>query len=218
MAASSRSASHLRIVSDRTQGELSEASLAEALRLREPWAAEVAWKRHASSVYGLLARGLGRRADAETLTQEVFLRLFTRIRALQEPAALKSFIYSHALVVMRRELRRRWLRHFFPGRNRALGSEEAKWLLDRPARLVLSRLYEVLDELSPNDRALFVLREIEGLSYGEIAEVLGKSVAFVTRSVTRVCGRVELKVRGDWLIEQYVAHAHPLETDRREGA
>lgn len=217
MVASSRTA-HLRIVSDRAPGELSEAALAEALRRREPWAAEVAWKRHSSSVYGLLARGLGRGADAETLTQDVFLRVFTHIRALEEPAALKSFIYSHAVVVMRRELRRRWLRRLFPRTNGGLANGEARGLLDRPARLVLSRLYEVLDELGPSDRALFALREIEGLSYGEMAEVLGKSLAFVKRRVARVSGRVEVKVRGDSLLEHYVAHADPPETDRREGA
>ena len=122
------------------------------------------------------------------------------------------------MVVLRRELRRRWFRSFLPKKNRGLTNEEAKWLLDRPARLVLSRLYEVLDELGPSERALFVLREIEGMSYGEIAEVLATSVARVKRRVARVSARVEVLVRGDSLLDHYVVHARPSGADRLEGA
>lgn len=218
MVVSLRSAPHLRVVSDRSPGELSEAGLTEALQRREPWAAEVAWKRHSSAVYGLFTRGLGRGADVESLTQEVFLRLFTRIGSLEEPAALRSFIYSHAVTLMRRELWRRKLRRYLPARKRGIVYEETRWQLDRPSRLVLSRLYAVLDQLSPSDRTLFTLRELEGLGYGEIAEVLGKSVGTVKRRVARICGRVEVMARGDVLLDQYVAHGMPAEADRQEGA
>lgn len=218
MVASSRSVPHLRVVSDRSPGELGEAALTGALRRREPWAAELTWKRYAPAVYGLLARALGRGADVEALTQEVFLGLFPRMPALEEPAALKSFIYSQAIVVLRREFRRRWFRKLLSRKDRGLGNGEARWLLDRPARLVLSRLYELLDGLRPDDRVLFTLREIEGMSHGEIAAILGKPLLSIKRKVARVCARVELLVRADSLIEHYVAHVRPPETDRLEGA
>jgi RNA polymerase sigma-70 factor (ECF subfamily) len=213
-----RSAPHLRIVSDRSPGELSEAALAEALLRREPWAAEAAWKRYSSAVYGLFVRALGRGADMEALTQEVFLRAFTGIGALEEPAALRSFVYSQAVLVMRRELRWRWLRRWFPAKNRGRSNDDALWLLDRRARLVLSRLYEMLDQLSPSDRVVFSLRELEGLSYGEIAEILGKSPSSVKRKVARASGRVEVMVRREPLLDHYVAHGGPFEADRLEGA
>lgn len=217
MPASPRRVPHLRIVGDRTPGELSEASLSEALRRREPWAAEAVWKRHAPSVYGLLARGLGRGAEPEVLTQAVFLRVFARIRSLHEPSALKSFVYSHAAVVLRRELRKRWLRRVL-SRRRALTADEARWLLDRPARLVLARLYEVLDQLSPGDRVIFSLRELEGLSHAQLAEVLGKPVSSVKRRVTRINGRLEVMVRSDPLLDHYVVQTRPCDADRLEGA
>ncbi|HWA71664.1 MAG TPA: sigma-70 family RNA polymerase sigma factor [Polyangiaceae bacterium] len=218
MPASPRRAPHLRIVGDHAPGELSEASLAEALQRREPWAAEAVWKRYAPSVYGLLARGLGRGAEPEALTQAVFFRAFTRIRSLEEPAALRSFVYSHAAIVLRRELRRRWLRRVFSRSRRAVTSDEAKWLLDRPMRLVLARLYDVLDQLSPTDRVIFSLRQLEGLSYAELAEVLGKPVAFVKRKVTRVSARLEVLVRSDPLLDHYVAQPRLSEAEQQEGA
>jgi RNA polymerase sigma-70 factor (ECF subfamily) len=216
--ASPRRAPHLRVVGDHAPGELSEASLAEALQRREPWAAEAVWKRYSPSVYGLLARGLGRGAEPEALTQAVFLRAFTRIRSLEEPAALRSFVYSHAAVVLRRELRRRWLRRFLSRNRRAVTGDEAKWLLDRPARLVLARLYDVLDQLSPSERVVFSLRQLEGLSYAELAEVLGKSVVVAKRKVARVSGRLEVLVRCDPLLDHYVAQPRLCEAERQEGA
>jgi RNA polymerase sigma-70 factor (ECF subfamily) len=188
------------------------------LQRREPWAAEAVWKRYAPSVYGLLARGLGRGAEPEALTQEVFLRSFTRIRSLEEPAALRSFVYSHAATVLRRELRRRWLRRFLSRNRRTVTSDEAKWLLDRPARLVLARLYDVLDQLSPSERVIFSLRQLEGLSYPELAEVLGKSVVVAKRKVARVSGRLEVLVRCDPLLDHYVAQPRLCEAERQEGA
>lgn len=218
MVASSRSVPHLRVVSDRSSSELGEAALVAALRRREAWAAEVAWKRYSPSIYGLLARGLGRGADVEALTQEVFLGLFARLPVIEPPPALRSVVYTQAIGVLRREFRRRWFRRFLSRRDRGAGRDEATWLLDRPARLVLSRLYEVLDGIGPEDRVLFTLREIEGMSHGEIAEVLGKPVAHVKRKAARVCARVEVLVRADTLLDHYVEHVRPLETDRLEGA
>jgi RNA polymerase sigma-70 factor (ECF subfamily) len=119
---------------------------------------------------------------------------------------------------MRRELRRHWLRRWLPGSTRGRAQDEARWLLDRPARLVLSRLYEVLDQLSPSDRVAFALRELEGLSYGEIAEILGKSLGSVKRKVNRASGRVEVLVRADPLLDHYVAHGGPPQVDQQEGA
>jgi RNA polymerase sigma-70 factor (ECF subfamily) len=205
------------VVSDHTPGELSEALLAEALLRREPWAAETVWRHHAPAIFAFLGRGLGRSADIEQLTQEVFLRVLTRIKSLNDPSALQNFIYSLAVGVMRRELRRSALRRLLPRRRRQAGDAEAEWL-DRESRSVLTRLYEVLDELSPLDRIIFVLRQIEGFSYAEMAEVLARPAATLRRKFERIDARVEALVQADPLLEHYLAHAREFETERQEGA
>lgn len=216
--ASPRRAAHLRVVGEHAPAELSEASLARALQRGEPWAAEAVWKRYCACIYGMLARGLGRGAEPESLTQAVFFRAFTHIRSLEEPAALRNFLYSQAAVVLRRELTKRRLRRWFGKSRRFLGRDEARWQPERASRPVLSRLYEVLAQLSPSERVLFSLSQLEGLSDAEVAEVLGKPVAFVKRKLARVSARLEVLVRCDPLLDRYVAEPRLYEVEQQEGA
>src|SRR4051812_27637309 len=71
--------------------------LVAALGRGEPWAAQEVWDRHAGSVRRLMARALGPRPEVEDLTQEVFMRVFSRIGALRDPGALREFVIAVAV-------------------------------------------------------------------------------------------------------------------------
>ena len=47
--------------------------------------------------------------DIEDLTQEIFLRVFVRLPVLRDPSALRAFVLSVAMNVLKWELRRRWV-------------------------------------------------------------------------------------------------------------
>jgi RNA polymerase sigma factor, sigma-70 family len=122
--------------------------------------------------YRTALRLTGNRADAEDVTQEVFVRL---------PAALRGFVggpplfagwlrkvaVRQALVLMRGDRRRR-----------EVGVEGVAALF-APADGVIERMTieSALTRLSPEHRAVFLLKEVEGYAHAEIAELLGITAA-----------------------------------------
>ncbi len=128
-------------------------------------------------VYRYLILVLGNRSDAEDLTQEVFLRLFTSLTRGQTVENVRAWVFrvaQNAAV----DLQRR--------KHRTESMEPEAWteicsLRHDPAPDAESRMLDQerretylakLQRLSPQERRCLYLR-IEGLSYIEIAEVLG---------------------------------------------
>ncbi len=64
---------------------LTESEVARALIEGEPWAATAVWNAHAPKVFRIVARVLGPGADAEDVTHEVFVRVFSRVSGLRDP-------------------------------------------------------------------------------------------------------------------------------------
>ena len=172
-----------------------------------PWAAEEAWNRYAAMVHDLLRRGMGPGADLDDVVQEVFLRLFRKVRTLRDATALRSFVFSIAARVMRWQLRRRMIRRWVGLSESGILPEVSQPPLDVEAREALRRLYTLLEKLSPLDRTIFVLRQSEELSLPEIATAVEMSLSTVKRRLGRTSARVARLVRADPLLSTYVSVA-----------
>ena len=171
--------------------------LVDALVRGEPWAAEEAWERHSGSVRRLMVRALGPRAEVEDLTQEVFMRVFSRIGALRDAQALREFIIAVAVNALKGELRRRWVRrNVFLSSDGSVPDVEARGA-DPEAREALARCYAILDKLRPRERAAFVLRYMEERTLDEVAKGLGVSLRTAKRLVNRAAARVSKHVGSD---------------------
>ena len=175
----------------------SDAEFVAALVRREERAAQQAWQRFAPMVYGVASRALGPSADVDDLVQEIFLRFYSRVHTLSDPSAVRSFIYSISVRVIRWELRGRWLRRVL---SLTAPSElpETEYLpADPEVRDSLQRFYAVLDQLGPDDRTLFVLRFVEELTVDEVAAAAGVSRSTVKRKLSRVAKRVDKLLASD---------------------
>ena len=148
-------ARELRLVarsSDSDRPELDDVALARALIAGESWAPEATWNRYAALVYDMASRALGNEYEAEDVTQEVFYRLFARSGTLRKPEALRSFVVSFAIRILKWELRRKRAGRLFT----ILAPKD---LPDAPfrgadpeARDTLRRFYAVLDRLGARER------------------------------------------------------------------
>ena len=179
-----------------------DAILLEGLRRGDESAYEALIQRFERPVYNLISRLVDDPADADDAVQEVFLKVFRKVGWFRGQSSLKTWMYRIAINEARNQ--RRWFgRH----RQREVGLDPApgetagyaNWLEDQqpsPFDIALDHetrelIEDALNQVSPAFRAALVLREIEGLSYEEIAEILEVSLGTVKSRIMR--GREALR-------------------------
>lgn len=144
------------------------------LRRRDMGALRAAYERHGERVQRLCRRLLGRPADAEDAAQDVFLKLLERAGAFDGRARFSTWLHRLTVNTCLHRLERERLRLVrpLPEPDQApadAGAAPEESLARTETRLALERL---LARLSGEHRAVLVLRELEGLSYREIAAAL----------------------------------------------
>jgi RNA polymerase sigma-70 factor (ECF subfamily) len=173
-----------------------EVTLAERHRYGDEKAFEEVYARYGPMIHNLSLRMAGDSSDAADLTQEIFLRVYRHLGKFKGRSSLKTWIFRVGLNCCRSRLRRRsLLRARFPEadvrqldnvedlsrspESRAMAADSASQVTAALARLPL--VY----------REAVVLRDIQGLSYLEIAEVAGVRVGTVRSRIAR--GRLRLR-------------------------
>jgi len=149
---------------------------------------------HQRMVFQLAINLLGDRDEALDLSQEVFLRVFRTIHSFRGQSALRTWIYRIA-VNQARNRHRFWRRRHRADQvsldeHVATHGEFLSGGEVRPDRVLAQkelaeRLKSALDHLPFDQRTAIVLREIDGLSYEEIAYSLGVAVGTVKSRLTR---------------------------------
>jgi RNA polymerase sigma-70 factor (ECF subfamily) len=133
---------------------------------------------------------LGNRQDAEDVAQEVFLQAYKSADKFRQEAKLSTWLYriavNRSLNFVRDNKRFRWLKSISSlledeGQRAeeipASDSDRPDMELEKKERNVI--VQKAIDSLPGKQRAAFVLREYEGLSYQEIAEILHLSLSSV---------------------------------------
>lgn len=195
MAPIDRSGSLLSLISTSGESPISDAELVIALRDGQTWAARALWDRHSARVHRYLARALGPHQDVEDLTQEVFLRVFARPRAIRDPAALPQFVMAVAVRVLKWQLRYRWVR-----RNMRLSTDGTlpELVGDRASaeetRQAVRVCYQILDGLGARERTAYTLRFVEEMTVEEVAAAMQISASTAKRLINRAAAAVASKV------------------------
>jgi RNA polymerase sigma-70 factor (ECF subfamily) len=134
---------------------------------------------HHRWLQGWLARRLGNAWDAADLAQDTFLRVLGRPVAGAEPRALLTHI-AKGLVVdrwRRQEVERAYLETIAHWPEALVPSPESRLLILE----TLCRLEAMLQALPALTRQAFLMSQLDGLTYGAIAEQLGVSLITVKR-------------------------------------
>ncbi len=129
------------------------------------------YDRHAHGVYRYCLRVIGDPAGAEDVFQETFLRLHQSARQKRVMSNFEAFLFRIARNLCLNALQSKHRR------TEAL-PEEPVAVSDSPyeQRELLDLLHRALDHLPPDYREAFMLREYQGMSYRDIADVIGASV------------------------------------------
>jgi RNA polymerase sigma-70 factor (ECF subfamily) len=183
---------------------LEDVALAQALVDGRPDAALVAWRRFHPLVERTLRRMLGPGGDLQDLTQEVFLRFFGKVAELKKLESLRSFVMAIAIRRAQEEIKRRRVRRWFAPFLGDAVMRSTTTEMDPEAREAVMHLYATIDRLNVTDRAIYVLRFIEGLEQAEISDAMGLSVSTVRRRLERLTKRVNSLMRSDPVLADYL--------------
>jgi RNA polymerase sigma-70 factor, ECF subfamily len=171
---------------------------------------EAGWQRRAFDafhglVHGLLIKSLGPRAEIADLLGDVFVTFFASAQRIRNEHAVRSYLVSITMNVARREIRQRKRRELFQRFAGSVSEYEREAGSDDPkATAALLQLSRILDELSADERAAFVLSSLEGMPAAEVAELLGVSESTAKRRIRRASEHLLKRVSRSALLCDYV--------------
>lgn len=173
-----------------------DALLIERLRANEELAYEELIKRFEHPVYNLVYRLLNDPSESADVVQEVFLKVFRKVDGFRGDCSLKTWIYR--IAVHESYNQRRWFRrHRFQETALETDDEQSVSYMDvlpdpgpSPYQMTVNhetreRIESALQEVKPVFRAAVILRDIEELSYEEIASILDTNLGTVKSRILR---------------------------------
>jgi RNA polymerase sigma-70 factor, ECF subfamily len=164
-------------LSKELRSELDETELIRKAKRGDREAFGVLVERYQRRVVGVARAVVHNPEDALELAQETFVRAYENLASFESRSSFSTWLYRIA-ANLAIDLRRREGRHSF------VQGDEAESEIDRlPSSIGDSfaevsrgelnrRLRAALNELTPEHRAVILLREVEGLSYDEISDLL----------------------------------------------
>ena len=141
---------------------------------------------------GLAYRMLGSRTDAEDVVQETWLRYAAVAAEPDNPAAWLTTVTSRLALDRMRSApvrRERYVGPWLPEPVRTRFGDDPAKAVDRAATLTLGFLV-VLDTLSAEDRAVFLLADVFAVPFTEIADVVGRSPEACRQAASRARRRI----------------------------
>jgi len=154
--------------------------------------------RHEEKVYGLALRMTRSEADAAEITQDTFLSAYQHLAEFRGEAAFGSWVHriaaNNALMRLRRQrvldvVNEDLAGPEFTERGSLAASPETDWTRRADDKILDEELgraiQEATDALPEGYREVFLLKDVEGLSYEEISEMVGISVPAVKSRLHR---------------------------------
>jgi RNA polymerase sigma-70 factor (ECF subfamily) len=175
---------------------LDDSDLVSAFLAGKERAFQILVERYQTRLLNFIYRTIGDRERGEDLVQEVFIRVYRHLHRFDQSKKFSTWIYTIASNLAKNELRNRsrnplvffqTIRKNWQDEDRPLQFEDYN---SRPDDLYRKRhlralVEESVAQLPEHHRQVFVLRELEGKSYEEIAEITGCNLGTVKSRLNR---------------------------------
>jgi RNA polymerase sigma-70 factor, ECF subfamily len=140
------------------------------------------FRQYSGYVAAVALRLIGRDDEVDDVVQEVFLAATRSLRNLREPAAIKGWLATVTVRIVRRRLRARRVRAWF-GASTELDYSRIVVAANQDKAMMISRAYQILDRLPVNEKIAWMLRHAEGEPLEAIASICGCSLATAKRRI-----------------------------------
>ena len=182
-----------------------EPKLVERLVARDERAFNALVRLYERRVFALVLRMIGSRAEAEDLAQEVFVQVFKAIGSFRGEAKLSTWIFRIAINLCKNRNNYLRVRHTKNVEELDRAQEQTSFAdghganvgqIARPDEVVVGKQVEhivnlAIGEIEPGFRECLLLRDVEDLSYEEIAQITGLPEGTVKSRIHRA--RAQLK-------------------------
>lgn len=160
----------------------------------EPQAFEELYKASSSFVYNVALRVVNNREDALEVAQEVFMIIHHKLKTFRYESSFKTWVYritANTAINFAKKYSREKTVPFEEGLGLPSGIQQGEGAVFNEAKANLDQEYHgqlvenLLKELNPDQRACVVLRDLQGLSYEEIAQALNININTVRTRLKR---------------------------------
>jgi RNA polymerase sigma-70 factor, ECF subfamily len=162
-------------------------------------------------IYNLCLRMVRDQADAEDLTQDVFVQLFRKIDTFRGESAFSTWLHRLAVNMVLMEIRSRNSKRysFIPIESKNENDDyfyEELGREDQGLRSSLDRitLQSAMEELPPGYRVVFLLHDVHGYEHQEIAEILSCSVGNCKSQLHKA--RLKLRRLIEHKVKEFAGH------------
>ncbi|HEY8541437.1 MAG TPA: sigma-70 family RNA polymerase sigma factor [Pseudothermotoga sp.] len=168
---------------------MQDEELLRGLRRSEDWAYRWLYREYAGKI-GSVARAYLGADDVDDVVQEVMLRIFKGVRKFKGDSKLSTWIYRIAINVCKDYLSK------YKKRNEVLTDftedeestvlhpvSESDTILQATGEIEYEKIMDAIEKLSADDRLLIKLRDVDGLSYEEISQIVDKPIGSVKSSL-----------------------------------
>ena len=176
--------------------ELDDSALVASFLAGEKRAFEELVGRYNTRLLNFVYRTIGDRERGQDLVQETFVRVYRHLHRFDQTKKFSTWIYTIASNLAKNELRNRsrnplvlfqTLRRNWDADHRPLEWEDTQYKPDDlfRKRHLREKVEEAVTHLPEHHRIVFVLRELEGKTYEEIAEITGVNLGTVKSRLNR---------------------------------
>lgn len=153
-----------------------------------PYAVEIIINRWEKQIYSLAKRMLANHEDAEDATQEIFLKLFTKMHTFNGDSSFKTWLYSVALNMIkdhrRSQMRRNTLINIKSSQDETEEMDRKDEKIPDPfeqthKKQFQEKLKESLCKLPEKQRVILILKEYNDLTFEEISDIVNCPVSTV---------------------------------------
>lgn len=173
---------------------MNDADLVRRFQRGDEAAFDLLVDRHRTRIYSLVAR-LASRSEADDLTQEVFIGAYRALPAFRNDSSFITWLYRIGMNICARQLRRRRLRTQELGDWEGDPDERADPARHSEQEELRREVHRAIDSLPHKLRLVVVLRDMHGLSYEEIAAVVGCPVGTVRSRLHYATQRLSERLR-----------------------
>lgn len=156
-----------------------------------PASLDAVYRKYCRYVAAVVLKLAGRDAEVDNVVQDVFVEAARGIGGLREPEAIRGWLATIAVRVVRRHLRLRRLRRLVGLDRDADYAAIADHAASPVDKMLVGIVYRVLDNLAVEDRLAFSLHAIEGEKLEAVAKLCGCSCATAKRRIARALGAIQ---------------------------